>query len=175
MTRGIPILLAATALAVGACAGDDAGGGDGTRAREMRDAALAYARCMRENGVDVPDPKTDENGLILETGGGDMNASGGASARRVRAADDECRKHLDDARPPELSPEQQQEFRRQALAHAKCMRENGVDFPDPSFTEDGGALVNIGPDSGLDPKSPTFRRAEERCRKLMSGPAGGGS
>ena len=176
MTRRIPILLAATALAAGAGAcGGGARGEAADSAREMRDAALSYARCMREHGVDMPDPKTDENGVILETGGGDPNAGGGATARRAGAADAACRKHLDDAKPPALSAEQEQEFKRQALRHAKCMRDNGVDFPDPSFGEDGGAVVDIGPDSGLNPSSPAFRRAQERCRTLMGGPGAGGT
>ncbi len=178
MTRRIPILLAATALAAGAgaCGGGGGAGGEAADgAREMRDAALSYARCMRQHGVDMPDPKTDENGVILETGGGDPNAGGGASAARVRSADAACRKHLDDAKPPELSAEQQREFKRQALRHAKCMRDNGVDFPDPSFSEDGGAVVDIGPDSGLNPRSPAFRRAQERCRDLMGAPGAGGA
>jgi hypothetical protein len=53
------------------------------------------------------------------------------------------------------------------------MRRNGVDFPDPAFSEDGGARVNLGPGSGLDPSSPAFRRAEARCRALMRGPGAG--
>jgi len=178
MTRSIPVLLVATALAagVGACGGDAAAGGGGDRAADLRDAGLNFARCMRENGIDMPDPKTDENGVIIaEPGDGQaMGADGGAPSRRFRVAEEKCRKHLEDVKPPQLSPEQQREFRRQALAHARCMRANGVDFPDPTFSDDGGALVNIGPDSGIDPSSPTFQRAQQKCRDLMGGPMGGG-
>ncbi|WP_327710987.1 hypothetical protein OG912_22565 [Streptomyces sp. NBC_00464] len=60
-----------------------------------------------------------------------------------------------------------------ALAYAKCMRENGVTkFPDPKG--DGSGV--IGKDSGIDPESPTFKKAMEACKDLTpqgAGPAGG--
>ena len=180
MTRRIPILLATTALAagLGACGGAEGGEGtNGDRATAARDAGIAFARCMRANGVDMPDPQVDENGvMIAEPGDGQApGADGGAPSGRFRAAEQRCRKHLEDLEPPQLSPEQTKEFRRQALAHARCMREHGVDFPDPAFSEDGGAIVDIGPGSGLNPDSPAFRRAEARCRDLAGGPGGAGA
>ena len=182
MRRSISILLAASALAagLGGCGSDGGGTANADRARELRDASLKFARCMRENGVDMPDPKTDENGLIIADGGdASTGPGGGTPSSRFRAAEEKCRKHLKDVKPPQLSEEQQREFRQQALAHAKCMRDNGVDFPDPTFSEDGGALVDIGPDSGIDPDSPTFKRADAKCRDLGglpgAGSAGSGS
>ncbi len=169
MTRRIPILLAVTALAgLSACGGDDGTAG-GAKANDLRDAALDYARCMREQGVDMPDPKTDENGVILADGGEPR----AVNSARFADADEQCRKHLDAVEPPKLSEGEQEDFKRQALAHAKCMRDHGVDFPDPTFGEDGGAMVDIGPDSGLDPSSPTFKRAQEACQDLMGRPGGG--
>jgi hypothetical protein len=38
------------------------------------------------------------------------------------------------------------------------------DFPDPS--DDGGGQV-VGKDSGVDPKSPEFTKAQEACQDLM--------
>ena len=180
MTRRIPMLLATTALAagLGACGQDAQGGGaGGDRAAGARDAAIAFARCMRANGVDMPDPRTDENGVLI-AGPGDGQAPGADGARpssRLRTAEQRCRRHLEDLEPPQLSPEQAREFHQQALAHARCMREHGVDFPDPSFSEDGGAVVDIGPGSGLDPDSPVFQRAQAQCRELAGGPGGAGA
>ncbi|XVQ07108.1 hypothetical protein ACQP1W_31285 [Spirillospora sp. CA-255316] len=49
------------------------------------------------------------------------------------------------------------------LAFAKCMRENGVaKFPDPG--SDGSQIV--GKSSGIDPKSPEFKKAMEACKDL---------
>ncbi len=175
MTRRIPTLLAAGALAAGglaACGGDD---DPGRATADARDAGIAFARCMRANGVDMPDPRTDEHGVVIaEPGDGQaLGAGGGRPSQRFRTAERRCRGHLEDLEPPQLSPEQTREFRRQALAHARCMREQGVPFPDPSFSDDGSAVVDIGPGSGLDPRSPAFRRAQERCRALAGGPGGG--
>jgi hypothetical protein len=48
------------------------------------------------------------------------------------------------------------------------MREQGIEnFPDPTFDEDGGAQIRIGPGTGLDPESSEFQAAEEACRDEM--------
>ncbi len=61
-----------------------------------------------------------------------------------------------------------------ALDFARCMREQGIDFPDPEFPEEGGARVRIGPGTGIDPSSPKFQRAQKACAKeLKGGPFGG--
>ncbi|MDX3006576.1 hypothetical protein PWY87_33180 [Kribbella solani] len=50
------------------------------------------------------------------------------------------------------------------LAFAKCMRENGVkDFPDPG---DDGSQV-MGKNSGIDPTSAAFKKAQEACKDLI--------
>jgi hypothetical protein len=57
----------------------------------------------------------------------------------------------------------------QALKYSDCMRRNGVpSFPDPQQT-DGGASINIGKDSGIDPESPQFKAAENACASLRPG------
>ncbi|MEC4016314.1 hypothetical protein [Streptomyces sp. H27-D2] len=65
----------------------------------------------------------------------------------------------------------------QALAHAQCMRENGVpNYPDPK--QDANGRVNISPGEGVDPNSQAFRDASQACRDLQpqgqGGPDGGG-
>ena len=55
-------------------------------------------------------------------------------------AQEACSKHMEDIEPPELSEEEQQELKDAALAHARCMREHGIEnFPDPTFGENGAA------------------------------------
>ena len=48
-----------------------------------------------------------------------------------------------------MSAAEKEEFKKAALANARCMREHGIDFPDPKFEPDGGARVKIG--KGLEP------------------------
>jgi hypothetical protein len=92
----------------------------------------------------------------------------------MEKAEQACRKYMEDVEPPELSPEQQEEMKKAALAHAQCMREHGLEnFPDPTFDESGGAQIRIGPGSGLDPEDPDFQAAEKACRDELPDPEEG--
>ncbi|HEX6868199.1 MAG TPA: hypothetical protein VF119_05305 [Candidatus Limnocylindrales bacterium] len=138
------------------------------------DAMLAFARCMREHGVDMPDPVVNADGGMTVS----IGSEGGKPIDRktMQAADEAC-KHLMPARPDggpsQLTPEQQDAM----LDFAKCMREHGVDMPDPEFGNGGGAVM-IGGD-GIAFDSPTFKAADEACRSIMTdampGLVGGGA
>jgi hypothetical protein len=155
-------LLAACALAVAACGGDegDASTGDGGAARErtsdaeFKRAMEAYAECMREHGIDFPDPNSDDGPSLTRID---------APPEEMREAEEACAKHRDNIKPPELSDEQQQEFKEAALEHARCMREHGIDFPDPTFSEDGRAELRLERGSGIDPNDRDFKEAQEAC------------
>ncbi|PJJ70816.1 hypothetical protein CLV46_0344 [Diaminobutyricimonas aerilata] len=121
---------------------------------------VAFAECMREQGVDVGDPGNGE-GLRI-------TMPEGVSPEEAEAAMEECREYLPDGgRPRELDPEQlaaQLEF-------SKCMRENGVeDFPDPD--ESGRIRIERGQGGGS--VDTDFAAAEEACRHLMPARPGGG-
>ncbi len=56
------------------------------------------------------------------------------------------------------------------LDFAKCMRDHGVDFPDPTFNSDGGGLqVQMG-GPGMDPESPAFKSANDACSSEVGMP-----
>jgi hypothetical protein len=58
--------------------------------------------------------------------------------------------------------------RAQGLAFAQCMRSHGVpNFPDPT----SNGPIAIGPNSGIDPKSPSFHRAMRACQKYQPQPS----
>jgi hypothetical protein len=160
-------LLAACVLVVAAC-GDDGGGANSAadRERDAWEAALKYARCMREHGVDQPDPTRESGGGITQKS--PVIGPNGVPEAKFREAEQACRKYLEDVEPAELSEEEQQEFREAALANARCMREHGVEnFPDPTFGEDGRPELMIEKNSGIDPKSQEFREAEEACQDTL--------
>jgi len=146
-------------LALTGCGADEAAtAGSEDRQQQAQDAQLAFAKCMREQGIDMPDPSPGERGLRLAV-------PEGVSPEEMEEAQQACGHHLEAIEPPELSDEQQEEFKEAALAHARCMRDQGIeDFPDPTFGEDGGARIRIAPGAGLDPDSPEFREAQEACR-----------
>ena len=56
----------------------------------VEDMFLAYAECMRSNGVDMPDPDFSSNGGVIDLGSGDGDGA------TFEAADKECRHLLAD-------------------------------------------------------------------------------
>ena len=73
MFRTLPVaVLTSAAIALSACGGgsDDATAGTGDRRAEFREAALEFARCMREHGIDMPDPTFGEGGRMTQRLGG---------------------------------------------------------------------------------------------------------
>jgi hypothetical protein len=140
-----------------------------------QDAALAYARCMRENGVDMPDPQ------VTTGSGGEVkiDQQGGApvSKDKMNAADSVCRHFMEAAAPNGKGPAMSAEDQDKVLAFAKCMREHGIDMPDPDFTGGGFAIrVSGGSQSGTTgPKDdPAFKTAEAACSSLLPGKMGTG-
>jgi hypothetical protein len=151
--------LAAASLALAACGGGESTAGSGDSRAQFREAALRYAECMRRHGVDVPDPSPGKGGGILMAA-----PRSGEDMPTVQRAEEACRKHLESVRPPELSEEQKREFREQALKHARCMREHGIDIPDPTFGEGGRVEQRLG--GGIDPREPAFQEAEKACSRF---------
>ncbi|RKQ91441.1 hypothetical protein C8N24_1263 [Solirubrobacter pauli] len=159
--------LAATASFVVACGGDEkptsqspAGGAD-----KNQQALLDYARCMRENGIDMPDPKFEGGRVTMRAGGG---PGSGTTPEQMRKAQQACAKYQEAIKPPELDDEERAEMKQAALANARCMREHGVpDFPDPTFDSSGGAQIRITKE--LDPENPSFQKAMKACAKTMPG------
>jgi hypothetical protein len=125
---------------------------------EVQDAQVRYSRCMREHGIDMPDPGAGEQ-MRIEI---DDPAA-------WEEAEVECRPILEEIvgtfEPP--SEEEQARMRDQALEFAKCMREHGIDMPDPQFSEDGGMTINVDSEDG-EPAGPfreddDFQAAAEEC------------
>jgi hypothetical protein len=153
----------ATALAAACLAGTGcgAGTGDGPAAEADKGdaahaAALKHARCMRDNGVDMPDPKVNERGVVLTLGQRPGDDAAMATAERA------CR-HLR-PRVPQPTADERQELADRALRFDRCMREHGVDLPAPR--PDGGRDA---PD--VDPDDPTFLAATKACSPSGSGVA----
>jgi hypothetical protein len=155
--------LATASLALAACGGgedpDLASASD--QRKEMREAALDFAKCMREHGVDMEDPGP-EGGVLLKAGPGSKN-----SPSTVQRAEEACRKYMEKVKPPELSPEQEREFKERALAFARCMREQGIDMPDPVFSGDGRVQQEFR--GRINPEDPRFQEAQEECSKYQPG------
>jgi hypothetical protein len=127
-----------------------------TSGKSDEDKMRDFAKCMREHGVDMPDPKPagDGNGMSIAIQGD------GADKGKIDTAQNAC-KHLmpngGEMKPP--SAEELDKMRKQA----KCMREHGIDMPDPDPTGKGATRIG-GP--GDDPKK--FEEAAKACGLGMS-------
>lgn len=152
--------LVATALALCvaglvACGG---GGSDSGGGASREEAALEFAQCMREHGVEIEDPKPGQNITLPDDG---------PTTKRALAA---CNGKLGDS-GQELSAEEDEEFREGWLAFSECMREEGIDLADPRFPGSGKVLLGI---AGIDTTSPAFEAAMVACKGEMPAQAGGG-
>ena len=134
----------------------DAPAGDDEADLDPEDAMLEFAECMRDHGVDVPDP----------TDGGIHVDGRGLSQEEMESAQAACQKWMDMAEPEDggepLSEEEKQSF----LDMAACMRERGWNFPDPTF--DGGRVtqkIEKGEGEGAlpEPDDPAFKKDTEEC------------
>jgi hypothetical protein len=156
----VPVL----AFGVTACGGKGGGtGGKSTaKAASDLDSMRKFAQCMRENGVDMPDPSADGHFQLKATGG-----KGGMD--KMKAAETKCR-HLmpNGGKPQKPKPEQLAMMR----AMAKCMRQHGLtNFPDPNA--DGGIEIKGGKGTNMDPNSQAFKDADKACRKYQPGGGAG--
>jgi hypothetical protein len=170
------ILLAALAAsAVVACGGEansPTTSSSGTRGADAKakKAMLNFAKCMRQHGVDMPDPKFDSGGGIQ------MTQKDEGDPAKTSAAEKACRHFQDEAKPPPMSEADQAEARKRGLANARCMRDHGINMPDPQFDADGRMTVRLDSRSGIDPSGPKFQAAQKACMKDAPGGimAGGG-
>jgi hypothetical protein len=100
----------ALTLAVAACAGGNDTGGvaslngsnkptattNANNGKDNKQAALDFARCMRQHGIDMPDPKfTGNGGVIQEFRSGPGNR--GPNDQKFKAAQQACQKLLPNA------------------------------------------------------------------------------
>jgi hypothetical protein len=174
MRRTVGTVLLALALALAAGCGRahgpgiaTASGGPGASAApsasvDPEEAQRQFVRCMREHGVDVPEPDSDGsgNGTRIQ-----VHASAGSNVDAAMAA---CHKYLPagDLKTPDAATlEQMRQF-------TKCMRDHGVDVPDPD--PNGGVTVlkkgtGSGGGPGVSPDDPAFKAAMTACQDKMPG------
>jgi hypothetical protein len=179
MTRS-PLLLAAVgaALALGACGSSDDDGGSPTSGASRQDkafeGALKFSKCMRDHGVDFPDPQRVGSGGIKITG---RNIN--PNDPKTKAAQNACQKYMQIGGGETIDPARRAALQESALKFARCMREHGVDMPDPKLSGKGGLTFQAGPGSGggnsgpgkglggVNPDSPKFKAADKACNHFL--------
>ena len=135
----------------------------GEEEQDPQERALAFAKCMREHGVDMPDPEFGADGSLRMRLGGP--GTGKVDREQLDQAMEACRS-LAPSGGGGKRPKHDPEVQKLLLAFAKCMREHGIEnFPDPGA--DGGLILRAGEESGINPDSPEFKAAEEACRSYQ--------
>ncbi|MEU6920974.1 MULTISPECIES: hypothetical protein [unclassified Streptomyces] len=152
------LVAAAVVLSATACSGDGSGSGSksggsasGNKKTE-EDQALEHRKCLREQGLDVAEPKPGEDGRGITIGGG------GKSKKEMEKAFKACQDKAVGGGPKELT----QAEKDKAVAFARCMRKNGFDMPDPKF--DGGAMQAAPMMKPKDMKK--FEKANAACESV---------
>ncbi|GAA3211762.1 hypothetical protein [Nonomuraea helvata] len=112
------------------------------------DVLFKVAQCLRQNGIDVPDPGSAEDKTWKYTG----------DPAKMEKALKACEKYTSQIPNPLNDPK----VRDQLIQYARCMREQGIDMPDPP-------QVN----KNLDPNDPKLQKAAGSCAKLIPKMEGG--
>ncbi len=136
---------------------------------KVMSSALAYANCMRSHGVpDFPDPSGQGDFVIHGGPGSDLVPSSPA----FQAAERVCGPFAS-AGAQVTATQANQEFQK-SLKAAACMRANGVpNYPDPKLI-DGTIDHNFNPSLRINPSSPAFQRAAQKCGHGQPGLVGPG-
>jgi hypothetical protein len=136
------------------------------------EALLAYAQCMRDNGIDMDDPDTSGGRPGFFRGGAGDGDGGELDflSEDFQAAQEACGDTLAAARP-EVDPEAEQERLEEQLQLAQCIRDSGYpEYPDPAIGTDGRLERTRGQgfaDIGIDPRSPEFQEVMGTCRDQL--------
>lgn len=174
MRRQLASVAVVLALALAGCGGNDdeqdsgvatAGGGaaaapsaSASSAASDADQQLKFTQCLRDNGLDVPDPEPGSSRPNINFGDIDQD--------KLQAALEKCRTLMPNGgQGQQLDPAQVEQRRKLA----QCIRENGFpDFPDPD------ANGNISPQSlNLDRNDPKLQAAFTACQQYVPNFGGG--
>lgn len=165
-----------------------------TNSPDPRQQSLHFVQCMRQHGVDLPDPSADGSIRI----GGGLNGSSGAggpsqsgpggldpSSPTFQAAQTACQKYAPDGGRANATPQDIKANQAKGLKFSQCMRSHGLpNFPDPQSNSSGGstfqqsggpgakngsgAVMSInGETFTFDPSDPAFQKAQQACSSIL--------
>ena len=155
----VPVLLLAVLTACSTAESDpEAEPAGGTSAVTPEDRTLAYAQCMRDNGVpEFPDPGPD-GGLRI---GSEVDPNSAAFQNAQQACQDLAPQGAGGGGGAPLDSAKVAEW-------AQCIRDNGVpSFPDPEIN--GGTMQLDFGAAGISRDDPAFQGAMDACRAKWPG------
>ena len=126
--------------------------------QEALKAALAFARCMRQHGINLPDPQISGDTIAQQLPDRVVRNSA-----KFKAAEQACRQYLPNGGQPSPPPAAE---RQQALAFARCLRQHGItNMPDPQLTANG---IDQQLPRRMDADDPRLKAAERACHQYGS-------
>lgn len=157
--------IAAFVLLVTACSPDQPTSGETALAQE--EGELAHAQCMRDHGIDWPDPEFVDGEWELR-----LDDDIDLESPEYKEAETECAQVRQEAQPEanDMNPEERahmEEEMNRMLEFAACMRDQGVDFPDP-LMDDTGTIS--GPAGPMDGDWDAFEAAKHACEDQAGEP-----
>lgn len=158
--------IAAFVLLGGACAPNQASSDETGRPGE--EGELAHAQCMRDHRIDWPDPEfvAGEWEVRLDD---DIDLESPA----YKAAEVACAQVIQGAQPAagdDLNPDDRARLEAEMdtmLEFASCMRDQGIEFPDPVMDDNGTISGPAGP---MDGDWEAFEAAKQTCEEQTGEP-----
>jgi len=166
LVRNLAIVgVLASSVAVAGCGGSSSSGSgsSASSSANKQDAArVKLNQCLRDQGVNVPD----------SAGGGGGTALTASDRQKLQTAiQGPCKKYQSQAFG-NITDSQRQEFQDAFTKFSACMRQHGVNLPDPTANGNGG------PPAGgqIDQSDPKVKAATSACQSKLpqNGPGGGG-
>jgi hypothetical protein len=172
--------IAVVGLALAGCAGQSGAAPKGTPSPAQREQAfLKFAQCMRDHGIDMPDPTTDSNGNLQLQRPTNIQFNNQSDRQKLRTARQACNSNLKGI-VQQFTPQQRAQLQDNLLKLAQCMRSNGVNMPDPNFSQNSNNGAGRGGFfAGINRQDPKVQQALQTCRTQVfggqnNGPGGGG-
>ena len=137
--------------------------------------ALAFADCMRDEGIDFPDPTVAADGSVsLIPAGGAANLGFDPGSPEFESATDVCGPLIQGASFLPTNDQDITEIEDNLLLFAECLRDLGFDVADPDLSGGFNPASIFG--ENFDPTDPANADAIAECQSVFGagGPLGGG-
>jgi hypothetical protein len=161
-----------------------------TSSPDQRQQMLRFAQCMRQHGVDLPDPNADGAITIQHSDNGSGPSQSGPgglepNSPAFQAAQTACQKYQPNGGKGNATAQDIKAMQAKGLKFSQCMRSHGLpNFPDPqsnssggsTFQQAGGPGAKSGAQAGLsingetftfDPSDPAFQKAQQACSSIL--------
>lgn len=129
--------------------------------RDAQDILVDFTECLRDEGFAVPDPDFSLSAAQTQ----ERLAAAGidTTSREFEAAIEACEPLLAGILQ-QIPTDDLLAFAEATVDYSECMRENGIDLPDPDFTQ---GLSGLFGNTEIDTSDPAFAAADRTCQRVF--------